>query len=106
MAELEPREADQARREANREKALRRHERDQADLRWVTNRPEGRRFLWRLLNIAGTTSSPAGPNDMITNRLIGRQAVGLEILNAMEKAQPQIFGKMQREAASDPLKES
>ncbi len=106
MTELDHREIEQKKREENRAKSVRRAERDASDLRWVMNRPEGRRFLWRVMAMTGAMLSPAADTELKTNRLIGRHAVGLEILNAMEKAQPLILGKMQREAASDPLKES
>lgn len=72
-------------------------EKDQNDLRWVMSMPQGRRFLWRILEGCGIyKSSFTGSSE--TFFLEGQRNVGLKLLAEIMEADSESYMLMQREA--------
>lgn len=76
-------------------------ERD-ADVAWVLSKPQGRRFLHRLVHdhaLGMVMRSPAVPGDEYgTMRNVGRQDLARDLLALAERTDPTLFEKMMREA--------
>lgn len=84
--------------ESLREKLL---DRDKSDLAQVYSRPEGRRFIWRILSMAGVfTLSYSGEAHWNTNFNEGKRSVGTLLLKDIP---PEVELTMKREAANDKL---
>lgn len=76
-------------------------ERD-ADVAWVLSKPQGRRFIHRLVHdhlLGMVMRSPAVVCDREgTQRNVGRQDLARDILALAERTDPTLFEKMMREA--------
>lgn len=81
-----------------REKELR--ERELKDLRAILDMPEGRRFVWRLLEHCKVFQSIWHPSALIHFNE-GARNVGLFVLNDIEEANPDALLVMRREARNE-----
>jgi len=83
------------------ERAKYKLERDLSDIRFVAKSPEGRRFIWKLLEDHDVFREN-GINDQIeSNRFEGRRNVGIRILNKITTAKPSLLGQLQEEYSSE-----
>lgn len=72
-------------------------EKDQNDLKWVLSMPQGRRFLYRLLEMCGVyKSSFTGSSE--TFFLEGQRNIGLKVLAEITGADSELYLTMLREA--------
>ena len=79
------------------EKDKLRNEKDANDLRWVLSMPQGRRFLWKLLETCGVyRSSFTGSSE--TFFLEGQRNVGLQLLAQITAADSEQYLTMIRES--------
>lgn len=96
--------------ESDEDQAKRRIERERAkkllkyrsDVQQFVARADGRRVLWRVLEIAGPnriSHTPGDPYSTAFNE--GKRAVANEILLMLWDADPNVYAQMQREHASD-----
>jgi len=83
------------------ERAKRRRERDLGDIRKILSIPEGRRFYWRILSVAGIfrTSWTGQVEQTLVNE--GSRNNGLIFLNDLMEASPTSFVQLQREANAE-----
>ncbi len=88
----------------------RRIERDRAkqlvkyrsDVEQIVSRPDGRRVMWRVLELAGPNRISHTPGDPYqTAFLEGKRAVANEILMMLWDADANVYAQMQREHVSD-----
>lgn len=88
----------------------RRQERDRAkqllkyrsDVEQIVARPDGRRVMWRILELAGPNRISHVPGDPYSTAFNeGRRAVANEILLMLWDADPNVYAQMQREHVSD-----
>ena len=78
------------------ERLRRRRELEKDDLKKILGTPEGLRFLWRLLEIAGIYRTTfTGNSNSFFNE--GRRSVGLEIKADLMDVDPDHEGRMARE---------
>lgn len=76
-------------------------QRELSDIRAVLDKPAGRRFIWRLLSIAGITRSVFTQNAMQTAFLEGQRNLGLLLLEDINEAETHAFAQMQEEYISE-----
>lgn len=77
-------------------------ERYRGDVAQVIARPEGRRVLWKILQIAGPNRlSPNISDPYVTAMNEGRRAVANDILLLLWDADQSVYARMQNEALSD-----
>ncbi len=89
----------------NEELRKKKDERNLSDIRSVASKPEGRRFIWRILERAGIFQ-PNGHEEAISMaRVEGRRENGIELLTDVMRAKPVLFGQMQQEHASELKRE-
>ena len=94
-------EVSHARRLLVREQA-RKNLKGRADVIEVIRNPQGRRVIFRILEIAGPNRlSPNISDPYITARSDGMRAVANEILAMLYDADPNVYQQMQREHVSD-----
>jgi len=85
--------------EARREReALLRHQRE-ADLREAMSTPGGRRYLWRVwFDVCGVMGDPGVytvvDSERITERNLGRAAVGRELILDAQRIAPELYEQM------------
>lgn len=77
---------------SRRQKRIKRQE--EADLRFILDNPQGRRFLMRVLDTCGVVGPSYGHD---TDYKEGRRSVGLELINAMESITQGAFVSIQLE---------
>lgn len=81
--------------------AKRQRDKELDDVRWVLSNPRGRRFLWRLLELAGIYRTPYIPKDTNeTMKQIGYKEVGLFVVDEITHADTDALLKMQQEYIS------
>lgn len=90
----------EAKTERQLEAEKRKRDREQSDLKKILATPEGRRFVWGLLEQAGVFRSSFTGNSQ-TFFLEGRRDLGLQLLAKVFAAKPEAFAQMQREVASE-----
>ena len=102
MAEL----IDTSQEEKKEKKADRRRERELSDIRRILQLPEGRRFLWRVLE-KGRVFQDAYAGESIhgTNYNLGRQSVSRDFLNDILEADSRGLIQMQEEQKSEQKSE-
>lgn len=81
------------------------------DLRYILERPEGRRFIWRLIDEEALVhaQSYSGEATHATAFAEGRRYVGLRLVDECKRVAPQLFLRMNAEAidrASDMVAEA
>lgn len=77
-------------------KAKRKQSQDNLDLLWVMSSPEGRRFIWRILEGAGLYKlSYTGNSETFFNE--GQRNIGLKLLSELQKVTPNEYVKMTQE---------
>ena len=82
--------------------ARREYQQELNDLRKVLSMPEGRRFVWYLLNdLTGIHYPSFSQNSMAMAANEGARTVGLKILTRINDADITFFAKMQQEYLSD-----
>lgn len=86
-------------------KEKRKHERDLSDIRFVLKSPEGRRFYWKLLSTAGVFRRSFTGESESTMFNEGRRSLGLDALNDLLEAKPEVFSQMQQEYQSEIKRE-
>lgn len=90
---------DEAQVEKAGKKLKRREDNDEADLKFLMNTPQGRRFIWRYLETCGVfTSSFTGETSHETAFKEGMRLVGLTLLSDVNKAGPQAYFQMIEES--------
>lgn len=78
-----------------------------SDVQQTIARAEGRRVLWRVLEIAGPnriSHTPGDPYHTAFNE--GKRAVANEVLMMLLDADPDVYARMQREFISDQKSEA
>lgn len=80
--------------------AAKKREIELKDIQTVVSTPEGRRFYWRVMAMAGVfhLSYTGDTNSTMYNE--GRREIGLKIFNDLFEASPNAFNQMQREVSS------
>ena len=63
------------------------------DLKWVLSKPEGRRFLWRVLSAANVFTATHLTSEEL-HFVNGRRSVGLKFLDEILKVDSQAFVEM------------
>lgn len=82
------------------ERQKRKRDRELSDIREVLLKPEGRRFIWRLLSEAGVfRGSFTGNSETFFKE--GQRDIGLLVLRDCMEAKPDSFSQMQREYTSE-----
>lgn len=69
----------------------------QLDVRYVMATENGRRFIWRLLDICGVHSSPFAMNALLMANQCGKQEIGQWLLAEVAAVTPTEYLMMQRE---------
>ena len=88
-------------RKRSEEESKRNREHEIADLNKILGTPEGRRFIWRWLGLAGIFRSSLSQNAMTTQALEGARNIGLQLLGEVNEANTYAFAKMQQEAIAE-----
>lgn len=80
-------------------KRVERSERDKEldDLRFVLSSPQGRRFMWRLLEKCNIFADVVTVDEAETNRFLGSRRIGLYVLSEVNIAKPYRWIQMQQE---------
>lgn len=86
---------EQVREAGNKERRARMREMD--DVKAILDLPQGRRFMWRLLEHCSVHASVFAGNDAMTNHLSGKQDVGHFVLGEIVEARPQAYVDMMLE---------
>lgn len=73
-------------------------EQQAADLKALLERPEFRRYVWRLIGErCGLLTSPGSNNGSVQSANVGRQDVGRELWAEMEAVDPLVIPRMMTE---------
>lgn len=72
-----------------------------ADVRRIMNKRDGRRFMWRLLGMAGVFEVPDPGSAEVVNFVNGRRLMGTTLMREVFEACPEQFSQMQQEARQD-----
>lgn len=80
-----------------RKKAERKRERELSDIRFVLQKPEGRRFIWRVIEEGKVFLDAYTPESNSTYYNLGRQSVSRNFLNDVLDAKPDSLSQMQQE---------
>lgn len=97
--ELDDTQATRRRIERDRAKQLLRY---RGDVEQIVARPDGRRVMWRILEMAGPNRISHTPGDSHTTAFLeGKRAVANEILLMLWDADQNVYAQMQREHQSD-----
>lgn len=73
----------------------------EADLLFVMQAPQGRRFVWALLSGAGVFSSSFTGDNNATNFNEGRRSEGLRLFTSVMATCPELYLTMANEAAEE-----
>lgn len=93
---------DEAQVERAGKKVKQREDIDVADMKFIMGTPQGRRFMWRYLELCGVyTSSFQGESTHETAFKEGTRLVGLTLLNDVNLAGPQAYFQMIEESKRD-----
>ena len=79
----------------------RRKDRETDDLKVVLKKPEGRRFVYKMLNECGVFKASFTLNSMQTAFNEGKRDIGLALLADLDKAEPQAYSQMLTEHFSE-----
>lgn len=93
---------DNTQHEKAQKKVDRRHEREMSDVRFLLTRPEGRRFIWKLMSKGRIFQEPfCNENTNGTNYNLGRMSISRDVLNDVMEASPSSFLQLQQEHAAE-----
>lgn len=94
--------AKRTREERAKDLAKRKKDRKLSDIRFVLKSPEGRRFIWRILSMAGIYQDlfKQGEADT-TNFNLGRRSLGLDIFKDVMLAKPAAVQQMSEEYSAE-----
>lgn len=67
------------------------------DLAWVLNSPEGRRFIWKMLEHCSVFASVCSPSGSMTYYHSGKQDVGHWLMAQINEVDPEIYVKLMLE---------
>lgn len=79
----------------------RRRDREIDDLKVVLKKPEGRRFVYKMLSECGVFKASFSINSMQTAFQEGRRDIGLALLKSLDEAEPQAYSQMLTEHFSE-----
>lgn len=82
-------------------KEERKRERELSDIRYVLLKPEGRRFIWRVLEEGRVFHDAFTPDSNSTYYNLGRQSVSRLFLNELMEAKPDALSQMQQEREAE-----
>lgn len=85
--------------DANKRRAAIERENAQADLRFITMDPRGRRWLWKLLVSCNIYASCFDTNGSIMSKNEGRRDVGLGLVLELSQLDPALIYQMAQENA-------
>lgn len=71
-----------------------------SDIKSILNKPEGRRYIWRLLCKCGIFNNSFTGDSNLTAFNEGKRNIGLDILLDVNEAEPAAFARMQNEYIS------
>jgi len=87
--------------DAARDESLRRqsaYETELADVKWLMERKQGRRFIWRLLDAAGVFRTSFHATAMIMAFNEGQRNYGIRLFSQVQTACPELYTVMLKEA--------
>ena len=70
---------------------------EEADIKWLMSSKRGRRFIWRLLEMAGVFRSSFNTNAMAMSFGEGNRNYGLQLLNQIHTLCPELYPTMIKE---------
>ena len=70
---------------------------EEADIKWLDEQQEGRRFIWRLLEMAGVFRSSFNTNAMAMSFSEGNRNYGLKLLDQVHTLCPELYPTMIKE---------
>ena len=79
----------------------RRKDREIDDLKTVLKKPEGRRFVYKILSECGVFKASFSLNSMQTAFQEGRRDIGIALLKMLDEAEPQAYSQMLTEHFSE-----
>lgn len=82
-------------------KSIRKRERELSDIRFIIQKPEGRRFIWRVLEEGRVFHDAYQPDSNTTYYNLGRQSISRLFLNELLEAKPEALSQMQDERAAE-----
>lgn len=97
--------ANETRQARERRRAREDQQRLEGDLRAVMSMPQGRRFVWWLIDAVGGTFSPSYAEDGLNTAYNeGRRAVGIGLMTEVQRVVPESYLTMLREAVELQVK--
>jgi len=84
---------------------LAKKEREIDDVKELANTVHGRRFLWRILMMAGLYNTAFDASDRVMCYRAGKRDIGNIILDNIQSAEPKLFAKLQSEYYSESKSE-
>jgi hypothetical protein len=82
-------------------RTLAKKERELDDIKEIAKTVQGRRFLWRILVMAGLFTTAFDPNDRVMCYRSGKRDIGNIIYDSIQMADPSLFHKLQSEYYSE-----
>jgi hypothetical protein len=79
----------------------RKKDREIDDLKTVLKKPEGRRFVYKVLSECGVFKASFSLNSMQTAFQEGRRDIGILLLKMLDEAEPQAYSQMLTEHFSE-----
>ena len=70
---------------------------EESDIKWLMSSKRGRRFIWRLLEMAGVFRSSFNTNAMTMSFSEGNRNYGLVLLNKLHALCPELYPTMIKE---------
>lgn len=83
--------------EKRKKKSERKRERELSDIRFILLRPEGRRFIWRVLEEGRVFHDAYTPDSNTTYYNLGRQSISRDFMNDILAASPDAMSHMSQE---------
>lgn len=91
----------EARNKESKEQYSRRKNRELDDLKTVLKKPEGRRFVYKILSECGVFKASFALNSMQSAFNEGRRDIGIALLKMLDEAEPQAYSQMLTEHFSE-----
>ena len=70
---------------------------EESDIKWLMSSKRGRRFIWRLLELAGVFRSSFNTNAMAMSFSEGNRNYGFQLLNQIHTLCPELYPTMIKE---------
>ena len=102
---MKDRVADIDKKETSLDKDKRKLERYYSDVRSIIKLPEGRRIWWKSMCESGVFRRSYNGDTLGTMFNEGRRSLGLDLLNDLLEAKPEVFSQMQQEHQSELKRE-